>query len=435
MRCSAICLLFFILVIPVHAATNYSDFYITLSDALINTKQGDTAKADAAIEQFAKSWATIESKEVDEKTKVDKALETVQIAKNKEEKIEAIKELTSALRSLEQKENPVDKKAQRQQFATKINPVLKQFEDALASGDIKQIEDAYNTFNTKWNQYERPVREQSMAMYGEIETQMSFIRMSIASESADLATIQGQYESLKKTINDFINGKDTAKEVKGDYSLATLVDFINKALNNIDEKKYEDAASQIQEFIIVWPQVEQEVSTRNGSLYTKLESDMPILASSLMKSKVDAEKIKSDLQKYKTELELLQANTNYSFWDSALILLREGLEAILIIVALAAFLKKAGQKTMEKWIYIGAAVGIVCSILAALLMSTILNSASVDQNRELFEGIVGLVAAAMMIGVGIWLHSKSSIKSWNSYYFKTNEPSDFNWFDYDDGIH
>ena len=112
---------------------------------------------------------------------------------------------------------------------------------------------------------------------------------------------------------------------------------------------------------------------------------------------------------------MLKADTNYSFWDSAMILLREGLEALLIIVALAAFLKKSGQQAMEKWIYIGALLGVVCSIVAAVLMSTVLNSATVDSNREVLEGYIGLAAAAMMIGVGVWLHNKSSVGSWNRY--------------------
>lgn len=417
-RSSLICVLLFLIVIPIYAATSYSSFYVTISDALINTKQDKTEEAEEAIEKFAKEWATVESKEKAEKEKVDEALKKVQNTTNKEERIEALTELSTALRALEQKENPVDEKAQRKEFEQKITPVLQQFEEALETGDLTQIENAYNTFNTKWNQYERPVRDQSTAMYGKIETQMAFIRMSISSESPDLATIQGQYVELKQTIDDFIAGKETAETVEGNYSLDTLINYLDEALNFITDKKYSEASASLQQFIVIWPQVEQEISTRNGSLYTKLESDIPIIASNLMKSNVDIEAIQNDLQNFKTEIELIQADTNYSFWDSALILLREGLEALLIIVALAAFLKKSGQDAMQKWIYIGAGVGILCSIVAAIILSTILNSASVDSNRELLEGYVGLIAAAMLIGVGIWLHNKSSVESWNRYISK-----------------
>lgn len=414
-RCSLICILLLTFVLPVRAETSYSSFYITISDALMNTKQGNGEKAEAAIDRFTKEWESVESSETKEKEAVDKALQKVQKATNKDERIAALKELSTALRTLEEKENPIDETAQREEFARKITPALEQFENALATGDLEQIEAAYNTFNTKWNQNERPVRDLSTAMYGEIETQMAFIRMSIASETADITTIQEQYATLKQKIEDFIAGKETAQAVEGDYSLETLVQYIDEAIKHIGEKNYADAAASIQQFIIIWPQVEQEVSTRNGSLYTKIESDMPMIASSLMKSNVDAEHITQNLKQFKTEIELLKADTNYSFWDSAMILLREGLEALLIIVALAAFLKKSGQQAMEKWIYIGALLGVVCSIVAAVLMSTVLNSATVDSNREVLEGYIGLAAAAMMIGVGVWLHNKTSVGSWNRY--------------------
>ncbi|WP_342471037.1 FTR1 family protein [Ureibacillus sp. FSL K6-3587] len=414
-RCSLICILLLTFVLPVRAETSYSSFYITISDALMNTKQGNGEKAEAAIDRFTKEWESVESSETKEKEAVNKALQKVQKATNKDERIAALKELSTALRILEEKENPIDEKAQREEFARKITPALERFENALATGDLEQIEAAYNTFNTKWNQNERPVRDFSTAMYGEIETQMAFIRMSIASETADIATIQEQYAMLKQKIEDFIAGKETAQAVEGDYSIETLVQYIDEAIKHIGEKHYAEAAASIQKFIIIWPQVEQEVSTRNGSLYTKIESDMPMIANSLMKSNVDAEHITQNLKKFKTEIELLKADTNYSFWDSAMILLREGLEALLIIVALAAFLKKSGQQAMEKWIYIGALLGVVCSIVAAVLMSTVLNSATVDSNREVLEGYIGLAAAAMMIGVGVWLHNKSSVESWNRY--------------------
>lgn len=418
MKCSIIFCLLIVCAIPVLAQNSYSHLYIAISDALISAKQDKDEEVDVALAQFESNWSSIKSDEKEEKAKVDEALQEALNASTKEQKITALKQLSNALRALEKKENPVDETAQREEFAAKMAPVTKSFEQALNTGDIKLIEAEYTNFNIKWNKYERPVREQSIAMYGDIETKMAFIRIAIASEEPDVATINGQYEVLKQTIEDFIAGKETAKIVEGDYSLGTLVDYIEESLSLINESKYEDASKQIQQFIMIWPQVEQEISTRNGSLYTKIESDMPLIVSSLMKSSVDEESIISKLTKMKTEIQLLQTDTSYSFWDSALILLREGLEALLIILALCTFLKKSGQDSMQKWIFVGAGIGVLLSVVAAIIMSTILNAATVDSNRELLEGYVGLIAATMMIGVGIWLHNKSSITSWNRYISK-----------------
>jgi len=406
------------LAVPVQAAQSYSHLYIAISDALMNTKQDNEAEAKHAIEQFATDWAKVTSEQKEAKAKVDEILLQTTEAASKDERLDALSALSNALRNLEKLENPVDEAAQRAEFGQKFKPIMADFEKALASGDIKEIDEAYKDFNIKWNKSERPVREQSIAMYGQIETQMAFLRITISAEEPDISLMQSQFADLKQTINDFVAGKETAEVVEGEFSLATLIAYIDEANDFIDGGDYKSASEKIREFITVWPSIEIEISTRNGSLYTKIESDMPIIASDLLKSSVDKEAITKKLENFRTEIELIQGDSDYTIWDAALILLREGLEALLIILALVSFLDKSGQKKMRKWIYVGAFVGVLLSAVAAILMSTILNSATIDTNRELLEGYVGLLAAVMMIGVGIWLHSKSSVASWNRYISK-----------------
>lgn len=370
------------------------------------------------LNNLVTDWASVNSQQTEAKEKVDQILEQAVKASSKEERLTALSALSNALRALEKLENPVDEAEQRADFGLKMKPIMTAFEQALASGDMTTIDAAYKEFNMKWNKNERPVREQSIAMYGQIETQMAFLRISISSEQPDVTLMQSQFAELKKTIEDFVAGNDTAQIVAGEYSLASLIAYIDEANDLIDDGDYKAASDTIREFITIWPSVEIEISTRNGNLYTKIESDMPIIVSDLLKTQVDEKAIKSKLNQFRTEIELIQGNSDYSIWDSALILLREGLEALLIILALVSFLNKSGQKSLRKWIYIGALAGVLLSAVAAVLMSTIFHSATVDTNREIMEGYVGLVAAAMMIGVGIWLHSKSNVASWNRYISK-----------------
>ncbi|WP_320940485.1 FTR1 family protein [Lysinibacillus capsici] len=417
-RCSIVIVLMLTLALPVQAAQSYSHLYIAISDALMNTKQDKEAEAKQALEQFAVDWTKVSSEQKEAKAKVDEILAQATEATSKDERLEALSALSNALRALEKLENPVDEAAQRAEFGQKFKPIMADFEKALASGDIQAIDEAYKDFNSKWNKNERPVREQSIAMYGQIETQMAFLRISISAEEPDVALMQSQFADLKQTIEDFVAGKETADVVEGEYSLATLIAYIDEANDFLDAGDYQAASNKIREFITIWPSVEIEISTRNSSLYTKIESDMPMIASDLLKSNVDQQAITKQLNTFRTEIELIQGDSDYTIWDAALILLREGLEALLIILALVSFLNKSGQNKMRKWIYVGAFVGVLLSAIAAILMSTILNSATIDTNRELMEGYVGLVAAAMMIGVGIWLHSKSSVVSWNRYISK-----------------
>lgn len=402
----------------IQAATSaYSDVYILITDGIINTKQDNEQAAQVAIEEITAIWATISSDQKQEKDNADVALQAVRDAATGQERIDALGDLSKAISALDLAENPVDRVAEREKFELKFSPFMKQWEEAFDSADIAKINEAYKMLDVKWNQYEQPVRSQSIGLYGKIENQMAFMRIALANEVPDISLANSYYEAMKSYVELFLSGQDIVVEDKG-YSLQSLVDLINDSLEAIDEGDNEAASAALTEFIIIWPNVEIEVSTRNGSLYTVLESKLPILVSQLMQDTPEVDSIIEELKKYKTEIQLLQQDGNYSFWDSALILLREGLEAILIIMVLVSFLKRSNQEKMVKWIYSGAVAGIVLSVAAAVALSYLFNALTAGSSREMIEGWVGLMAAVMMISVGVWLHNKSSVQSWNTYLSK-----------------
>lgn len=87
------------------------------------------------------------------------------------------------------------------------------------------------------------------------------------------------------------------------------------------------------------------------------------------------------------------------FVQSAAILLREGLEAMLVIAALAAYLDKAGARSRLPALYGGALLAIVASIVAAFLFAMY----NGGEHNDLVEGITMLIAAALMLYVSGWL--------------------------------
>ncbi len=100
-----------------------------------------------------------------------------------------------------------------------------------------------------------------------------------------------------------------------------------------------------------------------------------------------------------------------AFIQAAVILLREGLEAMLVIAALAAYLTKAGGSHRVKALYAGALLAIGVSIVAAWLFA-MLNS---GQHSDLMEGVVILFAAALMLYVSGWLMVKQDPHGWKDY--------------------
>jgi high-affinity iron transporter len=100
-----------------------------------------------------------------------------------------------------------------------------------------------------------------------------------------------------------------------------------------------------------------------------------------------------------------------AFVQAAAILLREGLEAMLVIAALAAYLKKAGAQERLTALYTGAGAAILASIIAAWLFQTLNDG----QHNDLIEGFVILAAAGLMLYVSGWLLVRQDPRAWQAY--------------------
>jgi high-affinity iron transporter len=112
---------------------------------------------------------------------------------------------------------------------------------------------------------------------------------------------------------------------------------------------------------------------------------------------------------------IVEAGGRYGTFDAAAILLREGLEALLVIGALLSFLRKSGNADKGRWIWAGSGLALLASVVVALLVNVIFARAAAGANRELLEGVTGLVAAVLLLYVSYWLHSKASLGAWQRY--------------------
>jgi high-affinity iron transporter len=100
-----------------------------------------------------------------------------------------------------------------------------------------------------------------------------------------------------------------------------------------------------------------------------------------------------------------------AFVQAAVILLREGLEAMLVIAALAGYLTKVGAGHRIKALYGGALVAVAGSFVAAWLFA-VLNS---GDHSDVLEGFIILLAAALMLYVSGWLMVKQDPRGWQDY--------------------
>src|SRR3979490_928194 len=100
-----------------------------------------------------------------------------------------------------------------------------------------------------------------------------------------------------------------------------------------------------------------------------------------------------------------------AFIQAAVILLREGLEAMLVIAALAGYLSKAGAGHPLQALYGGSLAAVGASIIAAWLFA-VLNS---GEHSDVLEGVIIIVAASLMLYVSGWLMVKQDPRGWQDY--------------------
>jgi high-affinity iron transporter len=108
-----------------------------------------------------------------------------------------------------------------------------------------------------------------------------------------------------------------------------------------------------------------------------------------------------------------QPSTTLLFGQSLVIMLREGLEAILIIGALVAVLGKAGASERKREMGWGVLAALAASGVTAVAFATMFQAATAQQ--ELIEGVTMLLAAAVLFWVSYWLVSKIEVRKWHAF--------------------
>jgi high-affinity iron transporter len=108
-----------------------------------------------------------------------------------------------------------------------------------------------------------------------------------------------------------------------------------------------------------------------------------------------------------------KAGSSSAFLGAFTILLREGLEALLIVIAMLAFLRKADRAEMVRPVHYGWIAALAAGI-ATWWVATHLIAVS-GASRELTEGFGSILAAVILLFVGIWMHGKAQAGEWQRY--------------------
>ena len=165
--------------------------------------------------------------------------------------------------------------------------------------------------------------------------------------------------------------------------------------------------------------VEGMLSARDPALLARVEQAMGELRAAIAHDRDPAE-VRSrvaaiDVQFAAAELALApdQASDASTFLGAFTILLREGLEALLVVVAMIAFLRKADRSEALAYVHGGWVAALVAGAGTWAVATYAIGISGAS--RELTEGFGSLLAAVILLSVGIWMHGKSQAEEWRRY--------------------
>jgi high-affinity iron transporter len=305
-------------------------------------------------------------------------------------------------------------------WAARIDAALSR----LDAGDVAGADQEFEAFRTAWPDIEDGIRPVSRPHYREIERAMSEARATLSAPPVDAAAARAALERLQSVNASFLAGAPLPGEPEAAAAVptvanptpATLVDLLDQMLAALDRGDVAAARSDLRTFQEVWLDVEGLVKARSAAVYTDTENRTAEAAAALGRQPADLTGARRAITAMRADLApIAAAGASYGMWDAAIILFREGFEALLVVAALVAFLQRSGNADKRRWIWAGGAAGIAASIVVAILAQLVLNRAAANVSREVIEGVTGLVAAAMLLYVGYWLHSKASLAGWQEY--------------------
>ncbi|WP_413703827.1 FTR1 family protein [Pseudomonas sp. Pseusp16] len=102
-----------------------------------------------------------------------------------------------------------------------------------------------------------------------------------------------------------------------------------------------------------------------------------------------------------------------SYISGLLILLREGLEAILVLAAILAFLRNTGQQAAVRSVNVGWGLAFLAGLGTWALAAYVIDVSG--SQRELLEGATALFASVMVLWLGVWMHDRRHAAAWQDY--------------------
>jgi high-affinity iron transporter len=125
------------------------------------------------------------------------------------------------------------------------------------------------------------------------------------------------------------------------------------------------------------------------------------------------DRLRSLTEEARRSLEGSKVSFGFALIQSAAILLREGIEAALLVALLMTYLAAAGHPELRRYTLGGALAGVLAGLLTWVAAQYLVEASTLQ--REALEGITSLLAAGVLFSVSFWIIHSADLKRWKTY--------------------
>lgn len=290
--------------------------------------------------------------------------------------------------------------------------------EAAEQHNVTAMKMEFDEIHEAWESFENEVRQQNPTAYVKLEGALDAVKASLQAQPLDPAAVEKAYDHLMDEATEIaveFNGGAPVTATVVEATPADLMKNLDTTYQELEGGKADEAAEYLEQVIWAWPSVEGAIAAKSPEAYTAIEVDLSRAAAALEAKPANLSEAEAAVERLRETLSPFVGGQTYTMFDAAAIILREGLEALLVIIALLAFLRRSGNSDKRAWIWAGGGLGILASIATAFALQVVFSRASAGQNREVIEGMTGLVAAGLLFYVSYWLHSKANLHTWQKY--------------------
>jgi high-affinity iron transporter len=259
-----------------------------------------------------------------------------------------------------------------------------------------------------WSLLGPPVRAAHPDRAAAVDAGFESLARALSAETPDSGVLAAAFPALGAAWKAALvsDAPPSASDLAG---LQTSAADLEKALASGDTPGARDAFAGFQK---AWLGREALVRNIDAGVYGAVETQAGTVRRELAGDKPGPQALAA-ARDIGARLAGLKVTGGFNSWDVGFLLFREGLEALLVLAALLAFLARTGQKDRVPWVWAGAATGLAASVAVAFVVSVLLAGWASATAPSLVEGTTGLVAVVLMLTVGAWLHGKANVKNWN----------------------